>query len=109
VGDGQLDQFAVYGFAATLLFKQAAEAAVAQHGADGLTRANVLEALSKIHKFDAGGLIGTSDIGGRRFGPCYLVMQIQQGRWVRTYPKKPGSFDCNPKNLAAVKVDQPTA
>ena len=44
VGDGTLDQFAVYGFAATMLFRQAAEAAVAEHGADGLTRANLLAA-----------------------------------------------------------------
>jgi ABC-type branched-subunit amino acid transport system substrate-binding protein len=108
VESGQLDQFAVYGYAATLLFKQAAEAAVAQHGADGLTRANLLDALSKIHKFDAGGMIGESDIGGRRFGPCFIVMQIQNGKWARVYPKKPGTFDCTAENLQAVKVDQPT-
>ena len=109
VGSGQLDQFAVYGYAATLLFKQAAEMAVSEHGADGLTRANLLEALSKIHKFDAGGMIGESDIGGRRFGPCFIVMQIQHGKWTRAYPKKPGTFDCTAKNLVAAKVDQPTA
>jgi hypothetical protein len=28
---------------------------------------------------------------------------------VRVYPKKPGTYDCNPKNLVSVKVDQPTA
>ncbi len=109
VGKGTLDQFAVYGFAATLLFKQAAEAAVAAHGADGLTRANLLEALSKIHEFDAGGMIGASDVGGRRFGPCYLVMQIKNEKWVRVFPKKPGTFDCTAENLTSVKVDQPTA
>jgi ABC-type branched-subunit amino acid transport system substrate-binding protein len=108
IGSGQLDQFAVYGYAATLLFKQAAESAVAEHGAAGLTRANVLDALSKIHKFDAGGMIGASDIGGRRFGPCFVVMQIQNAKWARVYPKKPGTFDCTAKNLMAVKVDQPT-
>ena len=47
VGTGTLDQFSVYGFAATLLFKQAVEAAVAKHGANGLTRADLLAALSK--------------------------------------------------------------
>ena len=109
VGKGTLDQFAVYGFAATLLFKEAAEAAIAEHGADGLTRANLLDALSKIRKFDAGGMIGASDIGGRRFGPCSIVMQIKDQKWVRVYPKKPGTFDCNPENLLSAKVDQPTA
>ena len=109
VGKGTLDQFSVYGFAATLLFKQAAEAAVAEHGADGLTRANLLAALSKIDTFDAGGMIGESNIGGRRFGPCYLVMQIKNEKWVRVFPKKPGTFDCTAENLTSVKVDQPTA
>src|SRR3954452_22794306 len=88
VGKGTLDQFAVYGFAATLLFQQAAEAAVQEHGSAGLTRANLLEALSKIDRFDAGGMIGESNIGGRRFGPCYLVVQIQDAKWERVFPKK---------------------
>jgi ABC-type branched-subunit amino acid transport system substrate-binding protein len=107
--NGTLDQFAVYGFAATLLFKQAAEAAVKEHGSDGLTRVNLLSALSKIQSFDAGGMIGTTNIGGRRFGPCYMVMQIDGGKWKRVFPKKAGTFDCDPKNLTSVKVDQPTA
>jgi ABC-type branched-subunit amino acid transport system substrate-binding protein len=105
---GTLDQFAVYGFASTLLFKQAAEAAIEEHGPDGLTRANLLSALSKIQSFDAGGMIGASNIGGRRFGPCFMVMKIDGGRWKRVYPTKPGTFDCDPKNLTSVKVDQPT-
>jgi ABC-type branched-subunit amino acid transport system substrate-binding protein len=108
VGNGTLDQFAVYGFAATMLFRQAAEAAVAEQGTAGLTRANLLAALSKIHKFDADGMIGASDIGGRRFGPCYMVMQIQNEKWARVFPKKPGTFDCTAKNLTSIKVDQPT-
>ena len=53
-------------------------------------------------------MIGVSDIGGRRFGPCYLVMQIQGEKWKRVYPKKPGTFDCTAKNLKSVRVDQPT-
>ena len=68
-----------------------------------------MEALSKIHEFDAGGMIGVSDIGGRRFGPCSMVMQIKDQKWVRVYPKKPGTFDCTAGNLISVKVDQPTA
>ena len=106
--NGTLDQFAVYGFAATLLFRQAAEAAVKEHGPDGLTRANLLAALSQIHSFDAGGMIGASDIGGRRFGPCYMVMRIEDGKWKRVFPTKAGTLDCDPKNLTSVKVDQPT-
>ena len=82
---------------------------VIDNGADGLTRANLLDALSKIRKFDAGGMIGASDVGGRRFGPCYMVMQIKDQKWVRVFPKKPGTFDCTAENLLSVKVDQPTA
>jgi len=32
-------------------------------------------------------------------------MQVQHGRFVRVYPTKPGTMDCNPANLATVTVD----
>lgn len=108
VGDGQLDQFSVYGFAAVLLFKEAAEKALAANGESGLTRAALLTALSGIHQFDAGGLIGGNDIANRRFGPCFLVMQVQNSKWVRIHPKKPGTYDCTAKTKT-LQIDQPTA
>jgi len=105
VGSGQLDQFSVYGYAAVLLFKEAAEKAAAAKG--GLTRANLLAALSGIHEFTAGGLMGGNDIAARRFGSCFVVMQVQNAKWVRVHPAKPGTYDCNATHKT-LQIDQPT-
>ena len=75
---GKLDQYSIYGFAATLLFKQAVEDAVAKGGANAVTRANVLTAVKGITSFNAGGMIGTNDIADRKTGPCFLVMQVEE-------------------------------
>jgi hypothetical protein len=32
-------------------------------------------------------------------------MQVQNGKFVRVYPTKPGTLDCNPGNLATVHLD----
>jgi ABC-type branched-subunit amino acid transport system substrate-binding protein len=106
VGKGKLDQFSIYGFAATLLFKQAVEDAVAKGGQNAVTRADVLGAAKGITSFDAGGMIGVNNIAERKTGPCFLVMRVKNKKWVRVYPSKPGTFDCNPKNETNLQLDQ---
>jgi hypothetical protein len=41
----------------------------------------------------------------RGFSPCFVEMQIQNGKYVRVYPTKPGTFDCNPSNLTTITSD----
>jgi ABC-type branched-subunit amino acid transport system substrate-binding protein len=106
VGTGKLDQFSIYGFAATLLFKQAVEDAVAKGGANAVTRADVLAAADGIGDFDAGGMIGVNDIAKRETGPCFLVMQVKNKKWTRAYPSKPGTFDCTAKNETTLQRDE---
>jgi hypothetical protein len=55
--------------------------------------------------FDAGGLMGGNDIAARRFGPCFLVMQVQSGKWVRVHPQKPGTYDCK-ATTKTLQIDQ---
>lgn len=105
VGNGKLDQFSIYGFAATLLFKQAVEDSVAKGGTNAVTRADVLGAAKGITNFDAGGMIGVNNIAERKTGPCFLVMRVKNKKWVRVYPSKPGTFDCNPKNETSLQLD----
>lgn len=107
VGDGQLDQFAVYGFSSVLLFKEAVEKTLAADPKAGLTRAGLLTALSGIHEFNAGGLMGGNDIANRSFGSCFVVMQVQDAKWVRVHPKKPGTYDCKAVRKT-LQIDQPT-
>jgi hypothetical protein len=45
------------------------------------------------------------DIGSHEPGPCLVVVHLENGKWVRANPTKPGTFDCNPKNIKAVKME----
>ena len=52
--------------------------------------------------------MGGNDIANRRFGACFLVMQVQNSKWVRIHPKQPGTYDCTAKTKT-LQIDQPTA
>jgi ABC-type branched-subunit amino acid transport system substrate-binding protein len=99
VGKGNLNGVASWGFTSGLLFERAAKAVVKSKGANGLTRANLLAELAKIHDFDAEGMVATTDIGNRIPTNCFMLDQFVDGKYVRVYPKKKGTFDCNKANL----------
>jgi hypothetical protein len=77
---------------------------VARDGVNGITRAKFLQELSTTKDFDAQGMLGKTDIGGRRPSPCYELLQVRSSKFVRVHPKKAGTFDCSKKNIAIVKV-----
>ena len=62
-GPGKANGFGVWGWVSTLLFQQAANQVIKDHGVNGLTRANLLTALKNTHSFDAGGMWGTDGPG----------------------------------------------
>jgi len=103
VGDGVVDGNGEQAWAAALFFRDAVNAAVRQNGVNGLTRANWLAAAKGIHSFDADGMLATSDIPAKKATPCTSLFQVKSGKFVRVYPKKPASFDCNSKNVVLVK------
>jgi len=90
---------------AGLAFKQAVDAVVAKSGPNGVTRAAVLAALKSITNFTAGGWLPPTPLQAGQISPCYMMMQVQNGKFVRVYPTKPGTFDCNPANVATVTLD----
>ena len=100
-----LDGFGSMAWVSGLLFQQAAEQIVEEHGPNGLTRANLLTALNGIHDFDAGGIIGPTDIAAHRGSGCLVVMQIENGEFVRVHPEEPGTLDCDEENLVTVQLD----
>jgi hypothetical protein len=108
-GNGKVDGVGVYAWAAAVAFRDAVNATVKVHGVNGLTRANLLAALSKIHKFDAGGMYAPMDLAGRKTSDCHVLMQVRKGTFVRVQPTKPGTFDCNPKYLITRKLDMVTS
>jgi hypothetical protein len=103
VGDGVIDGNGELAWAAALFFRDAVNAAVKKGGVNALTRANWLAAAKDIHKFNADGMLATSDIPAKKATPCTSLFQVKGGKYVRVYPSKPASFDCNPKNVVLVK------
>jgi ABC-type branched-subunit amino acid transport system substrate-binding protein len=105
VGKDKINGFAVWGWVATLLFKQAADNVVKAHGVNGLTRANLLTALKGTHSFDAGGMWGVMDPGAKLSTPCFMILNFDGSKYVREYPTKAGTFDCKPSNHQWIETD----
>ncbi len=106
VGIDKADAFGATGWAAAVLFHQAVDAIVARDGVNGLTRAKLLEELASTKDFDAGGMLATTDIGSRRPSDCYNLLQVRKNKFVRVHPKEAGTFDCSPKNVVDIELDQ---
>jgi Periplasmic binding protein len=94
-----------YSFSAGIAFRDAVNAVVKEHGVNGLTRKNLLDALNSIHEFGADGLLAPIDLAGRRVSECHALLQVKNGDFVRVQPKKPGTFHCTPKGVYEVKLD----
>ncbi len=104
VGADKASGFAVWGWVSTLLFQQAANQVIKDEGVNGLTRANLLTALKNTHSFDAGGMWGKMDPGTKANSPCFMIATFDGKKYVRDYPKKPGTFDCTPSNRQSVTL-----
>jgi len=103
VGGGVIDGNGEQAWAAALFFRDAVNAVVKSGGVNALTRANFLTEARTIHSFDADGMLATSDIPAKKATPCTSLFQVKGGKFVRVFPKKPATFDCNPKNVVTVK------
>ncbi|HZP28312.1 MAG TPA: ABC transporter substrate-binding protein [Acidimicrobiia bacterium] len=104
-GADKVDGFGDYAWSAAVAFRDAVNAVVKKNGVNGLTRANLFAALNSIHQFNADGMFGTIDLAGRVASPCHVLMQVQKGKFVRVFPKKPGTMDCAKKNVVHVQLN----
>jgi ABC-type branched-subunit amino acid transport system substrate-binding protein len=102
-GISKVDSNAVASWLAALLFQDAVAKAAAKGGT--LNRQTLLDALKDEHKFTAQGIMGPVDVANHIPPACIVMTQVKNGKLVRTYPKKPGTFDCNKKNLVEIKMD----
>jgi hypothetical protein len=98
-GKNRLDSFAGWSWATGLLFRDAVKAIVDRSGKNGLTRRALLDELGQIHDFDADGMFGALDIANHGPTPCFVLMQVKSGEFVRVHPRKPGTLDCKKSNL----------
>ncbi len=103
VGEGAATSFGAQAWQTAVLFQTAVDAVVAEHGVNGLTRANLLTALDGIHDFTANGWMGAKDLKGN--SDCFVLMQVQDGKFARVFPEERGTLDCNPDNIATVDID----
>ena len=78
---------------------------MAEGGVNALTRAAMLERLRDVHAFKGRGILGTTDIGAKIPSDCYLVLEVENGEFVRAAPKTPGTFDCKPSNRRTISLD----
>src|SRR5207249_4009823 len=105
VPESTRDQFAAYGFQATLAFADAIKAAVAKHGINGITRTTTIEGIKSLTDFDAGGMAGTHSFKTGHTTNCFVMVQFKGGKWVRVHPTKKGTFDCKASNGVDVKAN----
>lgn len=105
VGKSKADGFSAQAWASASLFGTVIEAIVEEAGVNGITRAALLEQLAAVEDFDADGLIGPTDVGAREPSPCYALLQVQDGEFVRVYPKKKTTFDCKRRNVVEIELD----
>jgi ABC-type branched-subunit amino acid transport system substrate-binding protein len=103
VGEDQATSFGAQAWQAAVLFRQAVDDVVAEHGVNGVTRANLLAALDATHDFTANGWMGAKDLKGT--SDCFVLLQVRDGAFTRVYPEQAGTFDCDPANVATVDID----
>jgi ABC-type branched-subunit amino acid transport system substrate-binding protein len=100
IGQPFPQSWAVGAYNSGLAFEQAVNSIVATDGPNAITRANLLAAMAKITSFDANGFTGAVDYSKKSLSPCYVLMQLQKGKYVRLWPKEVGKMDCDPGNLS---------
>jgi ABC-type branched-subunit amino acid transport system substrate-binding protein len=89
------DGFGAQAWAAGLFFRDVVNRVAEADGNNGLTRARFLEEAANVHEFTADGMLGTTDVGGKKISPCGVMLQVKNGKFVRVSPKKKGTFDCS--------------
>jgi ABC-type branched-subunit amino acid transport system substrate-binding protein len=102
-GLNNLNNNALNSYVMALLFQDVVQKAVANGGT--LNRQTLFTALKNEHSFNAGGLIGPTDVGNRTPSTCDVIVQLQNGVWKRVFPAKPGTFDCNSANVTKIKMN----
>ncbi|MEX2254505.1 MAG: ABC transporter substrate-binding protein [Acidimicrobiia bacterium] len=104
-GKDKVDGFGAQAWAAGVYFRDAVNAIVKEGGNNALTRERLLTAADDINGFTADGMIGTTDVGKRIPSACFALMQVRDGEFVRVFPKKAGTFNCDKANRTTIKLD----
>lgn len=104
---GKPDSFGAQAWQAAMAFKKAVDEVVAEKGPNAITRPNLLEKMKTL-EFDADGWIGKRNTA-KTMSDCMVVMQINNGKFERVFPKQAGTMDCKPSYITTVKLDPQAA
>ncbi len=92
---------------AGLAFQQVVEKIAATDGPNGITKAKILEGLKAMQSdgsFNGNGIYGDKlNIGGP--GTCFVMMQVQNGKFVRDLPEEKGKLSCPDDALQPMSID----
>jgi len=98
VPTAHLGFFGEMAFSSWLLFTVAAKAC-----GSNLTRTCLEQQVAKQTNWTGGGLQGTINPASNRASQCFIIMKIENGKFVQAIPAKLGQFYCNPANVPVVK------
>jgi len=99
---GPQSEVGLEAYSAGLLFETAAKQVVQTDGKNGLTRAALLGKVAAINDFNAGGILGTTQVGNRVPNGCFVMMKVQDGKFVRAEPAAKNQLNCGDQNLITV-------
>jgi ABC-type branched-subunit amino acid transport system substrate-binding protein len=105
VGPNKVDSFGAQAWQAAMLFKHAVDQIVKTDGVNGITRAKLLDALRATDDFTADGWMGKEPKDLRGFSPCMVILQVKDGKFVRVFPEKKGTLDCNAADVVHITLD----
>ena len=97
--------FGLNAWAAGVMFQDAVDAIVAADGVNGITRQSLLDQFSTVTAFDAHGMIGVTNPAEKKSGPCFVLLQIQNGAFERVHPSERGTLDCDDSNTQTITLD----
>jgi len=103
VGKDNTSVNAEYAYAAALNFESLVKRVVDKAGVNGLTRAAILDEIKADPKTQTDGMMPKSNELNVP-NPCYALVTVKDGKFVREYPTKAGTFDCKKRNLEHVEL-----
>jgi ABC-type branched-subunit amino acid transport system substrate-binding protein len=106
-GGYKTDSLGFQAFIAGLALQDVIEGIVEADGPNAITRQAILDGTAQLRDYDGHGLTGPTDIGDRVPSGCTVLLQAQDGAFVRVFPEEPGTFNCEEDNLVQVRDPQP--
>jgi len=97
--------FGLNAWASGVMFEDAVNALVEANGINSITRRSLLDQLATVTAFDAHGMLGVTNPAGKLSGPCFAILQIENGAFVRVHPTQRGTLDCENANTQTLNLD----